>query len=144
MATKFETQECTRCGGSGRYSFNLLAEGDSTTINQQNIVNPDQTTVDYLRGRPFAPKGAAFDKAAEWWLSLASEKDSPFDDKVVIDGSKISPTVTWGINPAQSVNIEEAIPAVSAFPKDEQKGIQEALQYHFLRKRIEQIQSQAA
>ncbi|MFO1019769.1 MAG: 3-isopropylmalate dehydratase large subunit [Planctomycetales bacterium] len=92
-------------------------------------INPDQTTVDYLRGRPFAPKGAAFDKAAEWWLSLASEKDSPFDDKVVIDGSKISPTVTWGINPAQSVNIEEAIPAVSAFPKDEQKGIQEALQY---------------
>ncbi len=92
-------------------------------------VNPDQTTVDYLRGRPFAPTGAAFDRAAEWWLSLASGPDAEFDDHVTIDGSQIEPTVTWGINPAQSVGVNESLPAVQSFPSDEQKGIQEALTY---------------
>ncbi|MCA9093450.1 MAG: 3-isopropylmalate dehydratase large subunit [Planctomycetaceae bacterium] len=92
-------------------------------------VNPDQTTVDYLRGRPFAPTGAAFDRASEWWLSLASGPDAEFDDHVTIDGSQIEPTVTWGINPAQSVGVNESLPAVQSFPSDEQKGIQEALAY---------------
>lgn len=92
-------------------------------------VNPDQTTVDYLRGRPFAPTGEAFEKAARWWLSLASGPDAEFDDLVVINGSEIEPTVTWGINPAQSVGVNETLPAVQSFPSDEQKGIQEALTY---------------
>jgi len=91
--------------------------------------NPDQTTVDYLRGRPFAPQGAEFDKAAAWWLSLASGKDAKFDDEVVYDAADIEPTVTWGINPAQSVGVSEDIPAVKAFPAEEQKGVQEALEY---------------
>jgi 3-isopropylmalate/(R)-2-methylmalate dehydratase large subunit len=74
--------------------------------------NPDQTTVDYLRGRP-----------------LASGKDAKFDDEVVYDAADIEPTVTWGINPAQSVGVSEEIPAVAAFPAEEQKGVQEALEY---------------
>jgi len=92
-------------------------------------INPDQTTVEYLRGRPFAPKGEAFEKAAKWWLSLASSPDAQFDDRVTINGSEIEPTVTWGINPAQSVGINEKLPAVNSFPQEEQKGIQEALTY---------------
>lgn len=92
-------------------------------------INPDQTTVDYLKGRPFAPQGEAFDRAAKWWLSLASGPDAQFDDHVSINGSEIEPTVTWGINPAQSVGINELIPAVKSFPAEEQTGIQEALVY---------------
>ncbi len=90
-------------------------------------VNPDKTTVDYLRGRPFAPQGAAFDRAAKWWLSLASTPDAQFDDRVTIDGSALEPTVTWGINPGQSVGVSEKIPPVGSFPTEEQKGIAEAL-----------------
>lgn len=92
-------------------------------------VNPDQTTVEYLRGRPFAPSGEAFERAANWWLSLASSPEAQFDDRVVIDAGEIEPTVTWGINPAQSVGINETLPAVKSFPSEEQKGIQEALTY---------------
>ena len=92
-------------------------------------INPDQTTVEYLRGRPFAPQGAAFEKAAQWWLSFASGPDAEFDDKVSFDGAEIEPTVTWGINPAQSVGVSEAIPAAASFPTDEQPGIREALAF---------------
>ncbi|SFI23673.1 3-isopropylmalate dehydratase large subunit [Planctomicrobium piriforme] len=89
--------------------------------------NPDMKTVEYLRGRPFTPKGAEFEKAAEWWLSLASPLDAHFDDEVVFDAGDIEPTVTWGINPGQSVGICEAIPAVEDFPAEEQAGVKEAL-----------------
>jgi len=92
-------------------------------------INPDQTTIDYLRDRPFSPTGEEFDKAAEWWLSLASSEDAQFDDEVVFDAADIEPTVTWGINPGQSVGISEPIPAVDAFPADERVGVEEALKF---------------
>ncbi len=92
-------------------------------------INPDQTTVDYIRGRPFAPQGADFDRAAAWWLSLASPKDAEFDDVVTFNGSEIEPTVTWGINPAQSVGVNEKLPALAGFSPDDQKGIQDAFDY---------------
>jgi len=92
-------------------------------------INPDQTTVDYLRGRPFAPQGEAFDRAAEYWLSLASGPDAEYDDVVVFDAADIEPTVTWGINPGQSVGVSEEIASVSSFPEQEQAGVREALQF---------------
>ncbi len=92
-------------------------------------VNPDQTTVDYIRGRPFAPQGAEFDRAASWWLSLASGPDADFDDRVSFAGEEIEPTVTWGINPAQAIGISELLPEVARFPADDQKGIREAYDY---------------
>ncbi|HET6424138.1 MAG TPA: 3-isopropylmalate dehydratase large subunit [Planctomycetaceae bacterium] len=96
-------------------------------------INPDQTTVDYIKGRPFAPKESEFDKAAQWWLSLASAPDAEFDDHVVFDGSTIEPTVTWGINPAQAIGVGELLPAVASFAKDDQKGVQEAFEYMSLK-----------
>jgi 3-isopropylmalate/(R)-2-methylmalate dehydratase large subunit len=92
-------------------------------------VNPDQTTVDYVRGRPFAPPPEKFDAAAKWWLSLASGKDAKYDDVVKIDAAEIEPTVTWGINPGQSVGVGERIPDVKSFPGEEQKGVEEALEF---------------
>ena len=92
-------------------------------------INPDQTTVDYVQGRPFAPQGEAFDRAAAWWLSLASPANAEFDDRVTFDGSQIEPTVTWGINPAQSVGVTEKLPQLTEFSADDQKGIRDAFDY---------------
>jgi len=92
-------------------------------------INPDATTVEYIRGRPLAPQGEEFERAAEWWLSLASASDAAFDDVVEIDAADIEPTVTWGINPGQSVGVNENLPAVSSYPKTEQPGISEALEF---------------
>jgi 3-isopropylmalate/(R)-2-methylmalate dehydratase large subunit len=92
-------------------------------------INPDQTTVDYIKGRPFAPKGEEFERAAKWWLSLASGPDATFDDDVTIPAEEIQPTVTWGINPAQSVGVSEAIPTIDSFPAADQAGVREALAF---------------
>ena len=74
-------------------------------------VNPDETTFEYMAGRPFAPAGDAFDRAREWWRSLASDPDATYDDDVELDGNAIEPRVTWGINPGQSVGVSERVPA---------------------------------
>jgi 3-isopropylmalate/(R)-2-methylmalate dehydratase large subunit len=74
-------------------------------------INPDETTFAYLKGREYAPQGAAWDKAVAWWKTMASDKDATYDDRVVLDASEIEPTVTWGINPGQSVGVGERIPA---------------------------------
>ncbi|VAX37417.1 3-isopropylmalate dehydratase large subunit [hydrothermal vent metagenome] len=92
-------------------------------------INPDQTTVEYIRGRPLAPQGDQFERAATWWLSLASSADATFDDVVEIDATTIEPTVTWGINPSQSVGVSETLPVVNSYPETEQPGIQEALEF---------------
>ena len=77
-------------------------------------VNPDETTFEYLAGRPFAPAGAAFDRARAWWRSMASDPGAAYDDEVTIDGGAIEPRVTWGINPGQSVGVSQRIPAPAA------------------------------
>ncbi len=73
--------------------------------------NPDEKTFEYVRGRRFAPAGDAFDRAVRWWRSIASDRDARYDDRVAFDASAVEPTVTWGINPGQSVAISEPIDA---------------------------------
>jgi 3-isopropylmalate/(R)-2-methylmalate dehydratase large subunit len=92
-------------------------------------INPDQTTIDYLRGRPLCPQGEEFDRAAEWWLSLASGPDAEYDDVVVFDAADIEPTVTWGITPAQSLGVSQAIPSLESYDESERTLIGEALEY---------------
>jgi 3-isopropylmalate/(R)-2-methylmalate dehydratase large subunit len=79
-------------------------------------VNPDEKTFAFLRGRPFAPAGDAFDRAMAWWRHVASDRDASYDDRVAFDAASIEPTVTWGINPGQSVAVSEPI---EAEPNDE-------------------------
>ena len=86
---------------------NMSIEGGA----RAGYVNPDATTFDYLRGRPFAPQGDAFERAIAWWSSIASDADARYDDDVEIDAASIRPTVTWGINPGQSVAVDERLPA---------------------------------
>src|SRR5262249_6286020 len=73
-------------------------------------VNPDETTIAFLRGRPFAPPANEFERASAWWRTLASDADASYDDRVSIDAGSIEPTVTWGINPGQSIGIGARIP----------------------------------
>ncbi|MGE0448971.1 MAG: 3-isopropylmalate dehydratase large subunit [Vicinamibacterales bacterium] len=84
---------------------NMSIEGGARV----GYVNPDETTFTYLKGRRFAPTGEAWDRAVAWWASLASDPDSSYDDRVVIDAATIEPTVTWGINPGESVGVSEPI-----------------------------------
>jgi 3-isopropylmalate/(R)-2-methylmalate dehydratase large subunit len=92
-------------------------------------VNPDETTFAYLKGRPYAPKDADWDRALERWKSVASDRDALYDDVVEIDAASIAPTVTWGINPGQAIGVTERIPAIEAAPEDGRAAIAEALEY---------------
>ena len=85
---------------------NMSIEGGALV----GYVNPDQTTFDYLRGRPYVPTGQAFDRAVAYWKSVASDPDAKYDDVVNYEGKDIEPTVTWGINPGQAVGISERLP----------------------------------
>jgi 3-isopropylmalate/(R)-2-methylmalate dehydratase large subunit len=96
-------------------------------------VNPDQTTVDYLRGREFAPKGEDFDRAAQWWRSLASDTDAPYDDRVELDGNQLAPSVTWGINPGQNISVNERLPRVDEAREKDRPSLEEAYSYMSLK-----------
>src|SRR5260221_6505241 len=86
---------------------NMSIEGGA----RAGYVNPDDTTFAFLRGRRFAPSGAAFDRATAWWRQIASDPGTRYDDRVSLDAGSIEPTVTWGINTGQSVSIGESIGA---------------------------------
>ncbi len=92
-------------------------------------VNPDETTFRYLEGRPLAPKGEPFARAREWWKAHASDANAPYDDETVLDGAAISPVVTWGINPGQSVGVGERIPRPEDVPEADRASVREALEF---------------
>jgi 3-isopropylmalate/(R)-2-methylmalate dehydratase large subunit len=104
---------------------NMSIEGGARV----GYVNPDQTTFDYLEGRPHVPTGDAFDRAVKWWKTMASDTNAHYDDVVKLDGAKIEPMVTWGINPGQSVGVSQPIPDPENLPTDEAVSIQEALEF---------------
>ena len=91
-------------------------------------VNPDETTFAYLADRPFAPAGGAFERAKDWWRSMASDTDADYDDIVEIDGAAVEPRVTWGIHPGQSVGVSERVPD-PASAADEAAAVGEALEF---------------
>src|SRR6266536_5913841 len=90
---------------------NMSIEGGALV----GYVNPDQMTFDYLKGRPHVPKGDAFGLAVGYWNSVASDADAKYDDLVHYQGKEIEPTVTWGINPGQSVGVSEKLPKPEEF-----------------------------
>ncbi len=92
-------------------------------------VNPDETTVEYLRGRAYAPEGEAFERAAALWRSLASDPGAHYDDVVRLDGPAIEPSVTWGIHPGHNLGVSERIPTPTEVRADERAGVEEALEY---------------
>ncbi|HEY5514733.1 MAG TPA: 3-isopropylmalate dehydratase large subunit, partial [Pengzhenrongella sp.] len=74
------------------------------------MIAPDQTTFDYLRGRPHAPEGADWDEALAYWRTLTSDDDAVFDAEVVLDAAELEPFVTWGTNPGQGLPLSANVP----------------------------------
>ncbi|WP_336951553.1 3-isopropylmalate dehydratase large subunit [Sphingobium aromaticivastans] len=85
---------------------NMSIEAGSRT----GLVAPDDTTFDYIKGRPRAPQGADWDRAIAYWRALRSDDGAQFDRVVEIDVSALSPMVTWGTSPDQAVGIDAAVP----------------------------------
>ena len=104
---------------------NMSIEGGA----RAGYVNPDETTFSYLRGRRFVPWGDAFDRACAWWRSMASDADAAYDDRVVLDAASIEPTVTWGINPGQSVGVSGRIPKPADAAGADRASVQEAVEF---------------
>ena len=95
----------------------LSMEGRMTLCNMSiegggrcGIVAPDAITFAYLKGRPFAPNDAAFDRAVEAWSGLASDRDAIFDREVALDAGAIAPIVTWGTTPDDALPIDASVP----------------------------------
>ena len=95
------------------------------------LIAPDQTTFDYIAqgNRPFAPKGAALEKALAYWKTLPSDQDAKFDRELVIDASTIAPQVTWGTNPGMVMDVTGRIPEPGSVPGYSAKDVEQALAY---------------
>ncbi|RZI91463.1 MAG: 3-isopropylmalate dehydratase large subunit, partial [Microbacterium sp.] len=100
----------------------LSMEGRMTVCNMSieagaraGLIAPDDVTIEYLRGRPHAPSGSAFEEEAAYWRTFHSDDDAVFDKEVHLDAATITPRVSWGTNPAQSVPLDATVPAPSSF-----------------------------
>ena len=100
----------------------LSMEGRMTMCNMSieggaraGLIAPDETTFDYLRGRPMAPQGADFDKAVAFWRSLPSDADAAYEKEVVLAAADIAPTITWGTSPQDTAPITDVVPDPVSF-----------------------------
>jgi 3-isopropylmalate/(R)-2-methylmalate dehydratase large subunit len=94
------------------------------------MVAPDQTTYDYLKGRPRAPKDAAWDAAVRYWDSLRSDPEAYFDTEVMLDAAQLPPIVTWGTNPEQVISVGGRVPVPADIAdSDKREAAQRALAY---------------
>ena len=115
----------------------LSMEGRMTVCNMSieagaraGLVAVDETTIDYLRGRPSVPDGAAFEEKAALWRGFVSDEDAAFDAEVVIDAADVVPFITWGTNPGQVVALTGVVPSPEDAADDDQKEATErALTY---------------
>ena len=105
---------------------NMSIEGGA----RAGIIAPDETVYDYLKGRPYAPKGDDWDRAVGWWRSLATDEGASFDKSVVVDAADIEPTVSWGTSPEDVVAIGGAIPEPESFADpSKQEAARKSLDY---------------
>ncbi|KAK3604268.1 hypothetical protein CHS0354_002076 [Potamilus streckersoni] len=105
---------------------NMSIEGGA----RAGMIAPDEKTIEYLKSRPYAPKGELMDKAVAYWKTLKSDADAKFDRVLVIDSSKIEPQVTWGTNPGQVTAVNGTIPRPKDFENaNERQACENALQY---------------
>ena len=115
----------------------LSMEGRLTVCNMAieagarcGMIAPDETTFQYLRGRPYAPQGAAFERAVEQWSALASDDDALFDREMSIDASAIAPFVTWGTSPQDALPIDASVPNPALEPDEARaRYLADALDY---------------
>lgn len=102
---------------------NMSIEGGARV----GYINPDNITFGYIKGRPYAPQDDEFDKAVQFWQSIKSNNQSEYDDIYSIDANTLAPMVTWGITPGQAIAIDQTIPCLDSYKKDDQITMQKAL-----------------
>jgi 3-isopropylmalate/(R)-2-methylmalate dehydratase large subunit len=94
------------------------------------LIAPDQTTYDYVEGRPEAPKGADWDAALGHWRSLVTDEDAVFDKEIELDASTMTPFVTWGTNPGQGVPLGGSVPSPGEYASEGDRiAVEKALEY---------------
>jgi 3-isopropylmalate/(R)-2-methylmalate dehydratase large subunit len=115
----------------------LSMEGRMTLCNlsvecgaKAGLIAADETTFAYLEGKRYAPKGADFVRAVEYWRTLHSDPDARYDRELVIEAADVAPQVTWGINPAQVIDITSSVPDPASFERPEEREAgRRALEY---------------
>ncbi|WP_147916706.1 3-isopropylmalate dehydratase large subunit [Ruania zhangjianzhongii] len=116
---------------------NLSMEARMTICNMSieagaraGMIAPDQTTFDYLAGRPHAPEGADWDAALEYWKTLRSDDDAVFDTEVVLEAADLEPFVTWGTNPGQGLPLSGSVPVPEEIGDDNERvAAERAVEY---------------
>jgi len=115
----------------------LSMEGRMTICNMSieagaraGMVAPDETTFEYLKGRPHAPQGDDWDAAVEYWKTLRTDDDAVFDAEVFLDANELEPFVTWGTNPGQGVSLSQPVPdPATIIDPNERAAAERALEY---------------
>ena len=121
------------CGEAIR---NLSMEGRMTVCNmaieggaRAGLIAPDETTFEYVKGRPHAPKGAQFEAALNWWKTLFTDEGAQFDKVVTLKGEEIEPVVTWGTSPEDVLPISGVVPAPESFKGGKVEAAKRAIEY---------------
>jgi 3-isopropylmalate/(R)-2-methylmalate dehydratase large subunit len=105
---------------------NMSIEGGA----RAGMLAPDDKTFAYLEGRPYVPRGKAFQEAVQIWKALTTDPDAKFDTTVEIDAATLAPQVTWGTNPGMVTGVTDSVPDPASFPDpDDQKAVTRALEY---------------
>lgn len=121
---------------AGEAVRNLSMEGRLTLCNlsiemgaRGGIVAPDEVTFEYVRGKDFAPKGEAWDKAVAYWKTLRSDDDAVFDKEYRFNAADIEPRITYGTNPGMGIGVTESVPLVDSIESGGRASFEKALEY---------------
>lgn len=122
---------------SGEVIKNLTMEERMTVCNMAieagsrvGIIEPDEKTFEFLKGKPMAPKGEQWDKAMEHWATLKSDPDAKYDKTITLKGEEIIPSVTWGTSPEDVLPINASIPSLNEIhDKDKKQAVIRSLEY---------------
>ncbi|MDE6717219.1 MAG: 3-isopropylmalate dehydratase large subunit, partial [Muribaculaceae bacterium] len=121
---------------AGEAVRDLTMEGRLTLCNlsiemgaRGGFIAPDEKTFEYLKGREYAPRGEAWDKAVEYWKTLKSGDDAVFDKELTFRAEDIPPMVTYGTNPGMGMGINDTIPALDTIPEEGRESYLKSLEY---------------
>ena len=114
----------------------LSMEGRMTVCNMSieagaraGLIAPDEKTFEYLKGRPLAPKGDAWEQAVTYWRTLPSDADAKFDVEITLNAADIAPQVSWGTSPQDVLPITGSIPALTDFPEEQRESVARSMDY---------------
>ena len=124
------------CEYAGDVFENMSMEGRMTVCNMSiemgargGMIAPDETTFEYLKEKPFAPKGEEWDKKVAYWKTLPSDNDAIFDEEIEFDAADIYPMITFGTNPGMGISVKETIPSKDSLNENEKESFEKALKY---------------